>query len=330
MSHTHEHSLAHRPPQGANGSPDKLHVIAVISNPIRYTSRYALFRKFEQFMLREPLVQFHVVEQAFGRRPFEVTDSSSANHLQLRTYDELWHKENMVNLGVQRLPADWKYVAWIDADIEFQRKDWVTETLQQLQHFMIVQMFQTAVDLGSTGETMGVHNGFAWSYLSGKPRPKKQASGYSYPHWHPGYAWAMRREAWEALGGLYDVSILGSGDHLMAWSLIGENMLPDSMSDGYKKSLADWQGRAVRLINHDIGFVPGTIVHFYHGHKSNRKYQSRWQILERSKFDPFLDLKRDWQGLYQLDTDGSARMIGLRDDIRQYLRVRDEDGVLGL
>lgn len=326
MSHTHQHPLASRPPQSRDGNPDKLHVVAVISNPIRYSSRYELFRYFEQHMLTNPHVELHVVEQAFGRRPFEVTESGNPRHLQLRTYDEWWHKENMINLGVQRLPADWKYVAWIDADIEFQRKDWATETMQQLQHYMIVQMFQTANDLGPVGETMQTHNGFAWSYVTDRPRPRMMVQGYPYGvgHWHPGYAWAMRREAWEALGGLYDVS-LGSGDHLMAWSMLNEFMLPNTMSDGYKKSLLDWQGRAHRLLNRDIGYVPGTINHFYHGTKADRKYQSRWQILEKSQFDPFLDLKRDWQGLYQLDVDGTPRMIRLRDDVRAYLRARNED-----
>jgi hypothetical protein len=328
MSHTHQHAMSGSLAQARDGTPDVLHVIAVISNPIRYTSRYELYKKFELHCLTNPFVRLHTVELAFGRRPFEITDSNNLEHIQLRTYEEIWHKENMINLGVQRLPADWKYVAWIDADVEFQRKDWAQETIQQLQHYMMVQMFQNAIDLGPSGETLGIHQGFAWSYLSGKPKPTKQKTGYySYPHWHPGYAWAMRREAWEALGGLYDVSVLGSGDHLMAWAMLGENQLPGTMSPGYIKSLVDWQGRCERLMNKDLGFVPGSLVHFFHGKKRDRRYQSRWQILESSQFDPFLDLKRDWQGVYQLDVDGTPRMIKLRDDIRAYFRSRNEDSI---
>lgn len=325
MSSTHAHPLAHHPPQSYAGEPDKLHVIAVISNPIRYASRYALYERFAAFMKKEPLVVFHPVELALGRRPFEIPDAE----LKLRTYDEIWHKENMINLMIQRLPPDWKYVAWIDADIEFQRKDWVVETMQQLQHYMIVQMFQNAIDLGPEGEVIGTHTGFAYSYLSGKARPQRDPKRgyYQYPFWHPGFSWAARREAIDYLGGLYDVSILGSSDHLMAWSLIGENMLPSTMSPAYIKSLQDWQDRAERLITRDIGYVPGTITHFFHGKKKDRKYNSRWEILSKYEFDPFLDLKRDYAGLYQLDVDGSPRMNGFRDELRAYFRGRNEDSI---
>jgi hypothetical protein len=329
MSHTHHHHLAHRPPQARDGTPDKLYVIAVISNQIRYASRYELYKKFEEHCRAQPLVELYTVEIAFGRRPFEVTEAGNPKHLQLRTYEEIWHKENMINLGLGRLPADWKYVAWIDADVEFQRKDWAVETMQQLQHYQIVQMFQQAIDLGPEGEAFQMHQGFAYSYVTGKLRPQKAQNGCSYPHWHPGYAWAARREAIEYLGGLYDVSALGSGDHLMAWSLIGEGVdqLPSTMSSGYIKSLADWQGRAERLIHKDIGFVNGSLVHFFHGKKRDRRYRDRWKILQDAQFDPFLDLKRDWQGLYQLDMDGSARMIKFRDDVRGYFRGRNEDSI---
>lgn len=323
MSSTHQHHLSHRPPQALSGEPDVLHVVAVISNPIRFASRYSLYKKFAEHVAQQPLARLHVCEMAFGRRPFEIPEAE----LKVRSYDEIWHKENMINLMIQRLPPSWKYVAWIDADVEFTRKDWVVETMQQLQHYYIVQMFQQAIDIGPEGEALKTHRGFVYSYLTGQPFPEKQSNGYSYPHWHPGFAWAARREAIDYLGGLYDVSVLGSGDHLMAWSLIGQNKLPREMTDAYRKSLQDWQDRAERLISRDIGFVPGTLLNFWHGRKALRKYQSRWKVLEQYKFDPFLDLKRDYQGLYQLDVDGTPRMNGFRDALRAYFRGRLEDSI---
>lgn len=326
MSDTHEGWFSDAPPQSYDGTPDKLHVIAVISNPVRYVSRYALYEKFAQFMRdNEKYVELHVCELALGRRPFEIPDAE----LKLRTYSEIWHKENMINLMIQRLPPNWKYVAWIDADVEFQRKDWAVETMHQLQHYMVVQMFQTAIDLGPQGEMIGKANGFMWSHLTGKPRPKIGPDGksYGYTTWHSGYAWAARREAIDEVGGLYDVSILGSSDHLMAWGLTGINILPSQMSPGYSKSLQDWIDRAERVIKRDVGFVPGTILHYFHGAKANRKYNSRWKILEDFQFDPYTDLKKDYQGLLQLDEDGSERMNGFRDAIREYFRSRNEDGI---
>ncbi len=325
MSSTQQHWTGTRPPCSIHGEPDKLHVIAVISNPCRYKSRYDLYSHFAEHMRQQPLVELHVCEQGFGRRPFEIPEAE----LKIRTYDEVWHKETMINLMTQRLPPAWKYVAWIDADVEFTRKDWAVETMHQLQHYMVVQMFQSSVDLGPTGEMIGRANGFAWSYLNDQPRPKIAADGkcYGYTTWHSGYAWAARREAFDALGCLYDASILGSSDHLMAWGLVGRNILPSAMTAAYHKSLQDWIDRAERCVNRDIGFTPGTVLHYFHGAKANRRYNSRWKILEDFRFDPYLDLKRDCQGLWQLDMDGSERMIGFRDAMRAYFRQRNEDGI---
>jgi hypothetical protein len=36
---------------------------------------------------------------------------------------------------VARLPNDWKYVAWVDADVNFTNPHWVRVTVQQLQHY---------------------------------------------------------------------------------------------------------------------------------------------------------------------------------------------------
>src|SRR5208282_5642845 len=94
---------------------DPLYVVAVISNPIRYLTRYELYHRFEKHM-QDSGVILYTVEMAYGDRAFAVTDANNPRHLQLRSNHELWHKENLINLGVARLPATWKYLAWIDAD----------------------------------------------------------------------------------------------------------------------------------------------------------------------------------------------------------------------
>lgn len=311
---------------------DLLHVIAVVSNPIRFRSRYELFKKFEHHVCCSG-AKLHVVEVAYGDRPFEVTDPDVSTHLQLRTRHEVWHKENMINLGLARLPADWKYAAWVDADITFARTDWAAETVQQLQHYDMVQMFSHAIDLGPQEEPIQQHRGFAYTYIhNGMKAPNHTNGDYYYydvigtqkTDWHPGYAWAARREALERLGGLIDFAALGAGDHHMAHALIGNaaNSLPGGIHPNYKDAVMRWERRANQHLKTNLGFVPGTITHHFHGSKKKRFYKERWKILTDNQFDPYADLKRDIQGLYQL-TDQKPR---LRDEIRAYFRSRDEDG----
>lgn len=297
------------------------YAVTMISNPERFASRYALYRKFRTHMEASG-VPLLTVEVAFGDRPFEVTSAGDPWSLQLRTDAQIWHKENALNLGIGRLPGIWKHVAWIDADISFVRSDWALETVHQLQHTPVVQMFQNAVDLGPNQETLQTHQGFMWSHRDGRP------AGRNYTHWHPGYAWAARRDAFDGFGGLIDWAILGAADHHMAVGLIGgldrDYVTPRSkLSARYRRKLEVWQDRAVRQIKGNVGFVPGTILHDWHGKKTDRRYGERWSTLTGHRFDPDDDLVRDWQGLYRL-TDRKPEM---RDAIRGYFRARNEDSI---
>lgn len=313
---------------------DLLHVIAVVSNPVRYKSRYTLFEKFRK-QCTSSNHKLWVVEAAFGDRPFEVTDSCNPNHIQFRSWDEIWLKENMINLAIQRLPSDWQYVAWVDADVTFTRADWAEETVQQLQHFYVVQMFSHAIDLGPQEEPVQTHEGFCYNYVRGIElgRPGPPSGGYYYyqcktgvNQWHPGYAWAARRDAIDRIGGgIADHGILGAGDHHFAHSLIGnlKQSLPKGLHPNYVSLLDARQTLMEKYITRDIGYVPGTLVHHFHGSKRQRFYKERWKIIIENNFDPVTDVTRDAQGIWKF----TRTKPRLRDEIRAYFRARNEDGL---
>ena len=300
-----------------------LYVVTPIVNPSRYRSRYALYRDFEKHITNAG-ARLYTVEAAYGDRDFEITDANNPRHIRLRTEHEIWHKENLINIGVSRLPPDWKYVAWIDADVQFARPDIVEETIHQLQHFSVVQMFSHATDLSPHHQPLGSFQGFVaqWVRQNGYAPLRQPAYGV----WHSGYAWACRRDAWDHLGGLIDYGIVGSADSYMAWGLIGEmarSLGPKVMRDCliYTDWCMEWQARAEACIKRNVGFVDGLLLHYFHGAKRNRGYVNRSEILWRNAFDPARDIKRDWQGVWQL-TDNK---IALRDQLRAYFRSRDED-----
>ena len=307
-----------------------LHVISCISNPVRYASRYKLYHEFKERLERHPNVVLWTVEMAFGDRPHEVTQREHPRHLQLRNRHELWHKENMQNLMLSRLPNDGNPVAFIDADVQFMRPDWVEETLAQLEHYHVVQMFSEAIDLDDQYRRIGTENriGIVAAYQQGIPVcAKENTEGYKIKQGgHPGYAWAWRRDALDIVGNLLDFSILGSADWQMACGLLGniEDSVNYPISEGYKILLRGW-GEKAKHIRRNVGYVGGLIGHYWHGPKEHRGYDWRTNILTRSQFNPITDLHRDWQGLYQLHDDGSERHIVLRDDIRRYFRSRNED-----
>lgn len=300
-----------------------LYVVVPVINPSRYRSRYSLYHDFQKYITDTGAV-LYTVEAAFGDRDFEVTDAANPRHIRLRTSHEVWHKENLINIGVSRLPADWKYVAWIDADIQFARPDIVAETIHQLQHFSVVQMFAHATDLGPRHEPLRSFDGFVVQWMRQNSALGTDMGQYSA--WHPGYAWACRRDAWDYLGGLIDFAIVGSADRYMACGLTGEiaqSLSAEIVRDcpTYTEWCFEWQARAETYIKRNIGFVDGLLLHYFHGAKKNRGYLNRSVILWQNRFDPARDIKRDWQGLWQL-TDRKVRM---RDQLRAYFRSRDED-----
>lgn len=314
-----------RPPANHRLRTDNtLHVVAVISNPIRYQSRWRLYEAFAKHMDSYDVdVHLHTVEAAFGDRHHEVTAADNPDHLQLRTRSEIWHKENMINLGVRHLlPVDWKYMAWVDADVEPMNPDWAQETMHQLQHHPVVQLFENVVDLGPRNNVVQTHSGFAKLYRTGV-RFQRHAGEREYAYAHSGYAWACTRTWWENVGGLIDRAVLGAADHHMAWAMIGqaEVSIPKKIHPNYRKMVLDWQTRCVRATAGNLGFVEGTLKHFWHGPKAKRMYRERWQILQDHQYDPEADVAYDGQGLLELQ----ANKPGFKRDLQEYFRVRSED-----
>jgi hypothetical protein len=231
----------------------------------------------------------------------------------------------MVNLGISRLPKDWQYVAWVDADITFARPDWVAETIHKLQHHHVVQMFSVAQDLDPNYVPFNRRPGFIYHYLETGNYLGQKGRGLYPSNSHPGYAWAANRQALDDLGGLIDFAILGAGDHHMSTGLIGRihHSCPEGLKNtNYDKMLQMWGERAKRL-NLDVGYVDGLVNHQWHGKKRDRRYHDRWQVLIRNNYDPAFDIMKDWQGLWQLE--GSKPM--LRDGIRNYFQARNEDSI---
>lgn len=331
-----------------------LYVVTAITNYPRFYARYRLFERFEK-MCADAGAVLYTVEIALRDRHHEVTQYDNPRHVQLRAVSEIWHKENALNIAISRLPQDWEYVAWIDSDIEFARPDWVEECKHQLQHYKVIQMWSHAQDLGPDGNHPGALYGpihrqfqsFMYSYAQGvesaiyNPLPGRNYGAISNPGssggsggagrfhdahlWHSGYAWAARRSAIADLGGLGDIAILGSGDHHMAAALVGRvNVtIHNGMQQSFKSYWSRWQSRADQYIKRNIGYMPGLILHNWHGKKANRGYIDRWKILVDNKYDWHEDVKYSPQGVLEL----TERNWRLRDQIRAYFRSRNEDSI---
>jgi hypothetical protein len=338
---------------------EPLYAVVPYFNPWRWKSRHKhALRALEHFHNSGAVIV--LVEIAFNRREFELQDlglegrSASCGvlgqdhrfrhrHIQLRTKDELWLKENAINLGVAALPYDWQQVCWLDADTHFLRPNWVGECIHKLQHYSFLQMFSHAHDLGVEyqmlpGDYAQAHGeGFVESFQNGNLEAAifsgyyaSKARKLTVPRVWPGLAWACTRQAWEHVGGLIDYAVWGGGDWHMAHALIGDPhkvmMLP-SLHDNYRQLVKSWMERCDKHIRGNVGVMSGSIVHHWHGRKTDRGYNAKHSLLAKIQFDPLRHLKRDYQGLWQLQDDGSERFIRLRDTMRVIAKERNEDSI---
>jgi hypothetical protein len=224
----------------------------------------------------------------------------------------------MINLGIKKLlPKNWKAVAWIDAGIEFENSTWALDTLKILNGCKdIVQLWSHCTDMDADELTMRVFNSLGYQYSKGNPYI---SDGPNY--WHPGYAWAITRKAYEAMGGLYEVGVLGSGDKIMALGFVNkaENMNQLEYSENYNASMLEFQEQAKKL---RLGYTPGIIRHYYHGSKQNRRYLERWQLLMKYKFSPIDHLTHDASGIL-IPTEQFPKEF--KEDIMTYFIERKED-----
>ena len=305
----------------ANNEPieDKLNVIVVISNPCLYAKRYILMKEFiKRIEEEEEHVNLFIVEMIYEKQKFIITSAKNKNHLQLKTNTPLWHKENMINLGVKYLlPRNYKAFAWIDSDIEFENNSWVLDTLKILNGSKdVVQLFSHCIDMNDKKNNLNIFNSFGYSFNKNK---KYTTKGIDY--WHPGYAWAMTRKAYEKIGRLYDKGVLGSGDNIMSLSFINKSKYITNCHyhEDYNNSILEYQNKAKTL---RLGYTPGVIRHHYHGSKKNRQYTERWKILIKHNYSPIKHITYDEKGII-IPTNLFTNKF--KEDIMNYFKERKED-----
>jgi len=265
---------------------EKLHVIAVIYNPVveeatRNVSpllikpsreselRYKLFKEFQERMTNdEPDVILYTVELAFGDQPFLVTNDINCRHLQLRTDTPLWYRENLMNLGIKHLlPPDWKTVAWIDGDIEFDSPTWARDTLKILNGtYDLVHLYTHCNFLLDKfdGESPYVKNVFnSFGFNQQKEYKFKPSHPYEFlQHWHSGFATACTRQVYESGICLKEIFPYGYSDRFL-FACFNDDAFNIMINDfkNYEDELKQLKETCKEF---KIGYVPGMITHHYH------------------------------------------------------------------
>jgi hypothetical protein len=303
-----------------------LHVITARFNPLRWEAPERHYRDWVEHML-DSGVKLTVVECQYGERPHVANLGPHVNHVAVRASNPAWTKENLINIGIQRVPeAD--YICWADADVFFEKSGWAAEVVQALQLYRFIQPWHQAIDRGPRGEILNdgrSFRSFCHQYEQGEPlipdRHGWKTYGHHYPH--PGFCWATTRRVLEYCGGLFELGGMGASDHAMALALVGKarHATPKDCNGRFVEHLLRWEERIRHAVHGRIGYVHNVINHRFHGKKKNRAYLDRWQMFLRHGFDPDTDLKRNTYGVLEW----SGAKPELEREWMLYLRARAED-----
>lgn len=230
----------------------------------------------------------------------------------------LWQKEALLNMAEKMVPEHFDIVAAIDSDVEFANTNWEADTIRAMQHHPVVQLFATA----------------KWTDRRGKiirARTAVTKDGLDMKDWktHPGFAWAFTRELWKQMGGWYDVAPMGAGDTLMCVALQKKEIPKQWMEHAYsylgplsRAHFDKWRaGVREAMKGHAYGYVPGDLIHEWHGDLVHRNYH------KRAEWIAGLNIKRhiskNSAGYLQWSLLAPKK---LRADMVNYFALRQEDG----
>jgi hypothetical protein len=297
-------------------------------NPAGYARRrmnYHVFRR----RLGVPLV---AIELSFHGR-FELTSRDAEIVLRRTGGDVLWQKERLLNLALAALPADCLYVVWVDCDVVFCRDDWADETIARLATTPLLQPYSTvhALPAGAIGgrlgpsQATGERPGVA-SVISGGGdlRVLRDISRRAGSRAN-GYAWATRRELLERHG-FYDACIVGGGDTALVCAALGDfeaAIDTHAMNEWQQERYLHWSQPFFASVQRVLSFVPGGVLHLWHGDVQDRRSRQRHLDLRPFNFNPASDLALTETGVWRWNSDKPA----LHSYVRDYFAGRNEDGL---
>jgi hypothetical protein len=297
-------------------------------NPARYKRRLSNYKRFRAD-LGAPLV---TVELSFDGM-FELTKEDADILIQIKGGAVLWQKERLLNVALRAVPAEERFIAWLDCDLIFGESNWVYLAEQSLAAHNAIQLFSDILhlDIGDTGPARGDEtkppNGYGFvKQLSSDPEGAfaENLRIKNVTETNRGLAWAARREIIDKHG-FYDAVIAGKSDRAMAFAMYGgfdRFLSAIDCNKDQEKHYLKWALPFSDRIQRRIGHLPGRIYHLWHGDKRNRKYIEMERIVASSGFNPETDIYIGVNGSWEWTQPRSK----LATSFEQWFANRREDG----
>jgi hypothetical protein len=284
-------------------------------NPAGYDIKKENYHRFRQSLGMKLLT----VELSYnGKYELEESDADHLIRVRVRPDSVMWHKENLLNIGIAALPSTCDRVCVVDADVVFSSKTWIEDTYCLLNRKAVIQPFDRVWRLTQQEDLNYVMN----NSVDAKPTNTGIygqfeigwchnicSNGYkALERWpgSPGFAWCFKRELLKDAP-LFDRMIVGGGDVLIAIAAFGQfdGVVDPTLGYGTTTMSAITRTEAPGLLANcysawakrfhavsqrlgGVGWYGQPIYHLWHGDRENRRYGEKAQML--SDFDPYHDV----------------------------------------
>ena len=231
----------------------------------------------------------------------------------MRVYSSsyLFQKEVLIRILEEQIPQEFTKIVCLDADVIFEDPDWYDKLSIMLDTYSVVQCFDHAYWLDITYRYIEKQAKTCFNVPPGQRFYDDPTSNY-----HPGYGWGFRRQWYKACG-FYDLAILGSGDTLFAYGLMGYPTLYNTEGKLYTKSYDSWKKKLVKC---NYTFFTGNLYHLYHGPTAKRQYVSRYDYFSNYNRIEECISGQNVYGVYELNSKK------LNSNMLTFFETRDDDG----
>lgn len=300
-----------------------LAIITCHFNPCGYVRPARNFHRFVEHVSKR--VPVFAAELVFDDAPFMTTPSwdKLESRVMIRASKlrhNLWQKEALLNVLIERFGCDFDALAWVDADLLFMRDCWEDAVMRELDKFPVVQMFSQASLLDQDFEVQATTRSTGWHCSTGAE------CRFDFSVSHPGFAWAARTEVLSRCK-LYDKMITGCGDTAMLCGWTGEP-IPDVEKKFGKyvaQDLTAWSRKAVQAMSGEqMSFVMGGVMHMWHGDLNRRQNHDRGSWMR--EVNPETDMKVDQDGILEWTDFAIKNKMRLVNGLARYFSDRQEDG----
>lgn len=300
-------------------------IIACYYNPTNNPYRLIAFNKFYESIKH---LNHRIVECVIGDSEPQLPENEFISRVSTST--TLWHKESLLNGLIKKLPVEFKYVFWVDADVIFTNDNWMLDAVKELEKNRMVQLFEYCIHLEKDEDKPSFDTEWEKPFISNPKRkhPKMwRGFGANYVttdysgdenydrHGHVGFAWGARRYVLDLMP-LYDKALIGGADHIMAHAAAGHinhNCMCKSFTDDID-SINIWSKVFHRVVGGHLGYVKGDLYHIWHGDVAKRQYLKRIQDFTATAKEI---TEKDENGLYVTDKDGY---------VKDYMKHRENTG----